>query len=448
LLGFYRLVVSFCKERRLPEVVDLLLLGAGQLLTCRELGDGPKRGGALSDIGLVTNGAVAVSRDKIFAAGTREDVEKKIGRKPVALVVDADGRVVLPGWVDPHSHAVFTEYRSDEFEARIAGDSYLDIERRGGGIKRTVNGIRKADEERLFELSRRRLARMLEYGVTTIEIKSGYGLDLINELKMLRVISRLNEEGPLDVIPTFMGAHQRPQEHSEGDSYVRLLIDEMIPAVAAAGLAGFIDVFCEEGVFSIEETRDILEAGRRAGFGLKIHADEITALGGAELAVEMGAISAEHLIKVSREGVRKLGQSNTVAVLLPCTSLGLASSTFAPARELIGAGAIVALATDYNPGSAPSGSMPLAVAIACSEMRMRPAEAINAATINAAHAVGKGQEVGSIEEGKKADVVIYDAEDYREIPARAGVNLVAVVVKAGVKVWENEGFRERSEVGI
>jgi imidazolonepropionase len=448
LLGLYRLVVSFCKERRLPEVVDLLLLGAGQLLTCRESGEGQKRGDALSDVGVVTNGAVAVSKDRIFAAGTRDQVEKKIGSAAVALVIDAEGRVVLPGWVDPHTHAVFTDYRSDEFEARICGDSYLDIERRGGGIKRTVEGIRRAGEEKLFELSRRRLARMLENGVTTVEIKSGYGLDLINEMKMLRVISRLGEETHLDVVSTFMGAHQKPPEHAKGDSYVHLLIDEMIPAVADAGLADFIDVFCEEGVFSIEEARKILEAGGKAGFGLKIHADEITSLGGAELAVEMGAVSAEHLIKVSRDGVRKLGQSNTVAVLLPCTSLGLASSTFAPARELISAGAIVALATDYNPGSAPSGSMPLAVALACSQMRLKPAEAINAATINAAHAVGRGHEVGSIEEGKKADVVVYDAEDYREIPARAGMNLVAMVVKAGMRVWENEGFRERSEVGI
>jgi imidazolonepropionase len=432
----------------LREVVDLLLLGAGQLLTCRGSGEGPKRGTSLSDVGLVTNGAVAVSRGKIFAAGTREDVEKKIGKASVAAMIDAEGRIVMPGWVDPHTHAVFTDYRSDEFEARIRGDSYLQIEKRGGGIKRTVAGVRGIDEQRLFELSKRRCMRMLGYGTTTIEIKSGYGLDVINELKMLRVISRLGRETPLDVVATFMGAHQRPPEHPEGESYIRLLIDEMIPTVAREGAADFIDVFCEEGVFSIGESRRILDAGRRAGFGLKIHADEITSLGGAELAVEMGAASAEHLIKVSREGVRALGQSNTVAVLLPCTSLGLASSTFAPARELIDADAIVALATDYNPGSAPSGSMPLAVSVACSQMRMTPAEAINAATINAACAVGKNREVGSLEEGKKADFVMYDVEDYRDIPARAGANLAAVVVKAGVAVWENEGFRERSEVGI
>ena len=432
----------------MPEIVDFLLLGAGQLLTCGGSGEGPKRGADLSDVGVVTNGAVAVSKGKIFAAGTRGEVERRIAGASVANEIDAEGRIVLPGWIDPHTHAVFTDYRSDEFEARILGDSYLEIDRRGGGINRTVAGVRESDEDSLFEVSRRRCMRMLRNGTTTLEIKSGYGLDLINELKMLRVIERLENETPLDIVKTFMGAHQKPPELRIGDAYLRILVDEMIPAVAREGLADFIDVFCEEGVFGIEDARDILEAGRKAGFGLKIHADEISSLGGAELAVELGAISAEHLIQVSREGVEKLGRSSTVAVLLPCTSLGLASNVFAPARDLIGAGAAVALATDFNPGSAPSGSMPLAVALACSQMRMTPAEAINAATINAAFAVGKGGEVGSIEPGKQADLVIYDTEDFRDIPARAGMNLAAVVIKAGLRVWENEGFRDRSEVGI
>jgi imidazolonepropionase len=429
-------------------VVDLLLLGAVQLLTCRTHDEGPKRSARLSDVGLVADGAVAVSKGRIFAVGTREEVERGIGAARVEKTVDVGGRVVLPGWIDPHTHAVFTSYRSDEYEARIRGDSYLDIEKRGGGIKRTVRAVRETDEERLFELSRRRLLRMLEYGVTTVEIKSGYGLNLINELKMLRVISRLGAETPLDVVPTFMGAHQKPEEFGSGDSYVRLVIDEMIPAVAEEGLAEFVDVFCEEGVFDIDETREILEAGRRHGFGLKLHADELTSSGGAELAVDLGAVSAEHLIRVSSQGIRKLGQSQTVAVLLPCTSLGLASSTFAPARDLIEAGAVVALATDFNPGSAPSGSMPLAVAMACSQMGMTPAEAICAGTVNAARAIKREREVGSLEAGKKADLVVYDAEDYREIPARAGTNLAAAVIKAGETVWEREGFRERSEVGI
>ena len=430
------------------DVVDLLLLGAVQLLTCRVGDEGPKRSTRLSDVGLVVNGAVAVSKGRIFAVGAREEVEKRIGAATVERTVDVGGRVVLPGWVDSHTHAVFTNYRSDEYEARIRGDSYLEIEKRGGGIKRTVRGVREIDEELLLELSRRRILRMLEYGVTTIEIKSGYGLDLINELKMLRVISRLGEETPLDVVSTFMGAHQKPEEYSSGDHYVRCVIDEMIPAVAREGLAEFIDVFCEEGVFSIGETREILEAGKRHGLSLKLHADEITSLGGAELAVDIGATSAEHLIMVSPHGVSKLGQSQTVAVLLPCTSLGLASSRFAPARDLIEAGAIVALATDFNPGSAPSGSMPLAVAIACSQMGMTPAESICAGTINAAYAIGREGEVGSIEVGKKADLVVYDVEDYREIPARAGMNLSAVVLKGGETVWERERFREKSEVGI
>ncbi len=432
----------------MPGTVDLLLRGAGQLVTCRGSGGGSKRGVSLSDAGLVRDGAVAVAGGKIYAAGPREEVMTRIEGATVSTIYDADGRVVMPGWVDPHTHAVFSTHRADEYEARIRGDSYLDIERRGGGIKRTVHGVREMGEERLFEISVRRIMRMLGQGTTTIEIKSGYGLDVTSELKMLRVIARLDEELSLDVVPTFMGAHQVPPEYDTTADYVRVVIDEMIPAVVGAGLARFIDVFCESGVFNLDESRAILEAGKRAGLGIKVHADEITSMGGAELAVEMGAVSAEHLVKISPEGIGRLADSETVAVLLPGTTFGLGSRDFAPARELITAGAVVALATDFNPGSAPSGSMQLAVAIACSQMGLTPAEAINAATFNAAYAVGMEESVGSLEVGKKADIVVYDVADYREVPSRAGYNHAVSVFKAGALVWEQDGFRERSEVGL
>jgi len=432
----------------LPQTVDLLLCGAGQLVTCGGSPKGPKRGRNLSDPGIVSDGAIAVSEGKIVRAGARAEVEKWIGGGAVARTIDAGGRVVLPGWVDPHTHAVFSRYRADEYEARIRGEGYLEIERRGGGIRRTVREVRDMSEERLFEVSRRRLAKMLEGGTTTIEIKSGYGLDLESELKMLRVIARLGRETPLDVAATFMGAHQRAPEFDDGASYVRVVIDEMIPAVAREGLAEFIDVFCEQGVFSVEETREILEAGRSAGFGLKVHADEITSLGGAELAARMGAVSAEHLTKISPAGIREIAASDTIAVLLPSTTFALGSRDYAPARDMIERGAAVALATDFNPGSSPSCSMPFAVAVACSQMRLTPAEAINAATINAAFAVGRQRRAGSLEQGKNADFVVYDVEDYREIPSRAGADHAVTVVKKGAVVRERPAFERASEVGF
>ena len=375
-------------------------------------------------------------------------VEKGLAGARVAKTIDAGGRVVLPGWVDPHTHAVFSRYRSDEYEARIRGEGYLEIERRGGGIMRTVREVREMDEERLFEVSRRRLAKMLEGGTTTIEIKSGYGLELESERKMLRVIRRLDREMPLDVVATFMGAHQRPPECRDTGAYVEILVDEMIPAIARDKLAEFVDVFCEEGVFDLRETEAILDAGRRHGFGLKIHADEITPTGGAELAARMGAVSAEHLTKISGAGIAALGTSKTIAVLLPGTTFALGSREYAPAREMIERGAAISLATDFNPGSAPSCSMSFVVAVACSQMRLTPAEAINAATINAAYAIGRGAAAGSLETGKKADFVVYDVGDYREIPSRAGVNHAITVVKDGAVAWELPAFEMASELGF
>lgn len=428
----------------MPETVDLLLHGAVHIVTCRAEAPGPKRGASLADPGLVSDGAIAVTGGRILAVGTEAEVRRAIGEARVIEEYDAGGRVVMPGWVDPHTHAVFTTYRADEYEARLRGDTYLEIERRGGGIKRTVSGVRAASEEALVDLSRRRLRKMLAQGVTTMEIKSGYGLELESELKMLRVISRLRDELPIDIAATFMGAHQKPPE--AGDDYVRMLVEEMIPAVADSGLAEFNDIFCEEGVFDIEETARILEAGHAAGLRGKVHADEIVALGGTELAARMNAISVEHLTKITPSGIAALAGSETVAVLLPATTFGLGSRDYAPARSLVEAGAAVALATDFNPGSNPSSSMPFAVAIACSQMRLLPGEAVNAATYNAACAIGRETEAGSLEAGKKADMVVYDVGDFREIPARPGTDHAAVVFKEGRVVSERPGYVETSEV--
>jgi imidazolonepropionase len=432
----------------LPEIVDLLLCGAGQLVTCGGSEKGPRRGKSLSDPGLVEDGAIAISRGRILSAGPRVEVERSIGKARVSKTMDAGGRVVMPGWVDPHTHAVFSRYRADEYEARIRGEGYLEIERRGGGIKRTVREVREMDEERLFEVSRRRLTKMLEGGTTTVEIKSGYGLELASELKMLRVIARLGRETPLGVVATFMGAHQKPAGPGGGDAYVDVVAREMIPVVAREKLAEYVDVFCEEGVFTLAETERILAAARAHGLGLKVHADEITPMGGAELAARMGAVSAEHLTKISGAGIEALAASETIAVLLPATTFALGSRDFAPARSLIERGAAVALATDFNPGSAPSCSMPFAVSIACSQMRMTPAEAINAATVNAAHAIGRGRSAGSLEPGKDADFVVYDVGDYREIPSRAGANHAVTVCRKGAVVWERAAYETASEVGF
>ena len=428
----------------MAETVDLLLLGAGQLITCRA--EKPLRGEDLSDPGIIEGGALAVRDGRIIAIGTTGELEQRFRDSDLSEVIDVEGRVVMPGWVDPHTHAVFPGYRADEYEARIRGDSYLEIEKGGGGIKRTVRDLRSTGEDRLFELSRRRILKMMKSGVTSLEIKSGYGLDLENEMKMLRVISRLADQLPLDIVPTFMGAHQKPEENP--DDYVKLLVEDMIPKVAESGLADYIDVFCEKGVFGLEETREILDAGKKNGFGLKAHTDEIFAIGGTELAVEMGAVSVEHLTRITPEGIRALSGSETIGILLPGTSFGLASSHFAPARELVDAGAAIAIATDFNPGSNPSSSMPLAVSIACSQMGLVPAEAINAATVNAAWSIGLGGQTGSLMEGRKSDMVVYDIEDYREIPARAGLDHSVMVIKEGSLVWEREGFRRESEVGV
>jgi len=427
---------------------DLLVVGCGQLLTLARPDGSPRTGASLGDLGLVADGAVAARDGRIVAAGPRETVERAVSLRPGADVVDALGAVVMPGFVDCHTHAVFARYRLDEYEWRVQGTPYAEIAARGGGIAKSVEHVRDIDEASLFAVSRRRVEGCILYGTTTIEIKSGYGLDLENELKQLRVIRRLAETLPVTVVPTFLGGHSVPASYRhDRQAFIDLLVGEMIPAVASSGLAEYNDVFCEKGVFDVEESERILRSGQRAGLKARLHADELEDTGSAELAARIGAVSADHLTKISRRGTARMAEKGVFGVLLPGTSFGLPSLHFAPAREMVTAGVRIAIATDFNPGSSTSESMPMMIAIACSHMRLTPAEAIAASTYNAAFVVGRERSVGSIEAGKRADFLVLDCEDYREIPNRFGINPVARVYIGG-KRWGGGGRTASSANGV
>lgn len=410
---------------------DLLIINAGQLLTLAGPNEWPRTGDALREIGLVPGGALAAADGVIIAAGPAAQVLDEVALAPGGVRLDAGGRVVLPGFVDPHTHLMFAGSRADEFMLRLRGATYQQIAEQGGGIAATMRATREASEEDLVALGRRRLERMLAHGTTTVEAKSGYGLRTEDELKILRAIHRLTAAHEVDVIPTFLGAHAVPPEHrADPDTYVTEIIEEMIPAVVDEDLAEFCDAFCEAGAFTPAQSRAVLLAGAEAGLDAKIHADELSDLGGARLAAEVGAVSADHLLYASEEGLSAMAATGTMAVLLPGTALFL-GLPYARARRMIELGVAVALATDFNPGTSPTYSMPMAVALSCIGMRLDPAEAIAAATINAAHAIRVAEEVGSLEPGKAADAVILDLTDYRELPMAFGTNPVHAVVKRG-----------------
>ncbi len=411
--------------------VDLLIVHAGQLLTLAGSTERPRTGPALADLAIVDDGAVAAADGVIVAAGPTAQVMDEVVVSPGGETIDAAGRVVLPGFVDPHTHLIFAGSRADEFEKRLAGATYQEISRAGGGIASTMRATRAATEDQLLELGRRHLDGMLAHGTTTAEVKSGYGLTVDDELKCLRVAHRLSAFHDVDVVPTFLGAHAVPPEYRQDpDAYVRLVINEMLPAVVEEDLAEFCDVFCEAGAFTPEQTRAVLEAGLEMGLDPKLHADELSDLGGAALAADLEAVSADHLEYASEDGLRAMADAGTIAVLLPGTALFL-SLPYARGRSMVALGVPVALGTDFNPGTSPTYSMPMVVALACLGMRLTPAEAIAAATINAAHAIGAAEEVGSLEAGKAADVVILNVPDYRHLPMRFGVNPVHTVVKRG-----------------
>lgn len=371
----------------------------------------------MKDAGILAHAAIAVEGEKIAAVGPRDELAVRYAE---AELVDCGGRVVTPGLVDSHTHAIFGRARYDEQELRASGVGYMEIARRGGGIHSSVADLRQRSEDELLELARGRILRLASYGSTTIEVKSGYGLSLVDELKSLKVIARLSEELPVRLVPTWLGAHEIPHEFRTSDSgrrdYVRVLLEEMLPAVSRRGLAWFADVFCEPGVFTVEESRAILSASRDAGLGIKLHADELEPHGGAELAAELGAVSADHLAAISERGIAALAGSETIATLLPGTMLFLGRQQQAPARLMLDRGVAVALATDFNPGTSPTFNFPLILTLAVSQLRMSAAEAILAATVNGAAALRLAGETGQIVPGFSADLAIWDAADFREIP--------------------------------
>ncbi len=397
-------------------MTQLLFVGASQVVTCAGAARA-RRGGEMSDASILTDAAVATVGERIAAVGRRADLEREF---PDATHVDCSHGVITPGLIDSHTHAIFGRARYEEQEQRAAGAGYMDIARRGGGIHSSVKDLRARTEDELYALALPRLLRLAAYGSTTIEIKSGYGLSVQDELKSLRVVARLARAVPMRLVPTWLGAHEIPLEYRDTEArrsdYIALLLHELLPIVARERLARFADVFCEPGVFTIDETRAILTASRAAGLGMKLHADELEPHGGAELAAELGAASADHLGAISAAGVAALAGSLTVATLLPGTMLFLGRQNQAPARSLIDAGAAVAVATDFNPGTSPTFNFPLILTLGVSQLRLTVAEALIAATVNGAAALELAGETGQLAPGFSADLAIFDADDIREIP--------------------------------
>jgi len=415
---------------------DLIVSNIGQLVTCAA-GKGPKRGAQMLDVGMINGGAVAVNGGKITAVGTSDEVIREYQSQDI---IDAGGRVVCPGFVDPHTHIVFAGDRLNEFELKIKGAEYLDILAKGGGIISTVKHTRAASVEDLVHQSSKRLDEMLSSGTTTCEIKTGYGLEMETELKMLEVIAKLDEPHPMTIVPTLLAAHAAPPEFKDDpDRYVHLICDEMLSAAwrwfVSSPFHGktpfFCDVFCEKGAFTLERSTRILETARSLGFRLKAHVDQFTNLGGSRSAIGLGAGSIDHLDVISDDEIELLARSKTVGVVTPTVNFNSGSVHFADARKLINAGCVVALSTDYNPGSAPCPSQPMAMAIACRYQKLLPAEALNAVTINAAYSIGLGDRLGSIEVGKQADLLILDTVDHRQLMYEFGGNMVSTVIKDG-----------------
>jgi imidazolonepropionase len=411
----------------------MLIHSASQLLT---LAGGPQRGSQLGQLDLIRDGAVLIQGDQIAAVGTTVDLHAAYPHEPA---FDARGRVVMPGLVDPHTHLVWFGDRAAEFEMRLEGKTYMEIMDAGGGIVSTVKATRAANPAKLLQQTRQRAESIFRHGTTTAEAKTGYGLEITSELRQLEVLLQLDAEGPLEIVPTFLGAHAIPPEYqNDADSYTVHICEEMLPALlawwqqhAAPRRLPYVDVFCETGAFTLEQSRRILTTAAQLGFPLKVHSDEFDNLGGTSLAAELGAASADHLVNTSGEDIQALAHSDTVAVSLPCTPFGLADPRYTPARDIISAGGILAIASDLNPGTGWCESMQFVISLACRYLRLTPSEAIAAATINAAAAVGMADRVGSLEPGKQADLLVLSVDDYRHLGYRFGTNLVQNVVKRG-----------------
>ncbi|MDQ8734425.1 imidazolonepropionase [Paenibacillus sp. LHD-38] len=417
----------------------LYIKNAAQVATISGGSHAPKTGIEMERLNIIENGGVVVDGERIVFVGADQEAVEYVSRHggEDVNVILAEGKTVTPGLIDPHTHVVFAGSREHELTLRLRGATYMEILQAGGGILNSTNKTRAASEAQLIGETRKRLDRFLAHGVTTIEAKSGYGLRLADELKQLRAARFLHDEHPVDLVSTFMGAHAVPPEYkSDPDAFVTILTEEMIPAVAKEGLAEYCDVFCEEGVFTPKQSRTILEAGLKWGLKPKIHADEIVPYGGAELAAEIGAVSAEHLLRASDAGIRAMAEKGVIAVLLPGTAFFLMTKP-ADARKMIEAGVPVALSTDRNPGSSPTESLLFMMNLACLTMRMTPAEALTACTINAAHAIGRADRIGSIEAGKQADLVIFDAPNIEYMQYHYAVNLTETVIKNGIPVIVN-----------
>jgi imidazolonepropionase len=415
------------------ESVDLLVHSAGQLCVVPTHQGGPQRGAMLGDLGLIAGGAVAIRDGRIVAVGPSDELQRRFS---ATERIDAGGRCVLPGFVDPHTHLPWMSDRAVEFEQRLAGATYMDIMAAGGGIMSTVHATRRAGVDELVADNLPHLARMLRYGTTSAEAKTGYGLETAAELRQLDAILALDQAQPVELTPTFLPAHAVPEEYrGNTEGYVELLIAETLPAGAEwmrrHDRVLFCDVFCEEGVFDLDQTRRILEAAAALGYRLKVHADEFVGLGGTRLAVELGATSADHLVSTPEADIAALGRGDTVAVGLPGTPFGLAHRDYTPARAILAAGGALALATDVNPGTCWCESMQMVIALACRYMGLTQAQAIVAATLNAAFAIERGHEIGSLAPDYQADLLILDVDDYRQLGYRFGTNLVRTVIKRG-----------------
>ncbi len=410
----------------------LLIVHATELVTCS--GFEAKKGLSMNDIGLIEDGAVLIEDGIITRVGKTQDVLKGLSLGDYDLI-NASGKTVTPGFVDSHTHFVFGGFRADEYSWRLAGQSYVDIMNKGGGIINSVRGTDAATLEELIAVGKKRLDSMLRFGVTTVEGKSGYGLFKETELKQLKAYKALKGHHPVDVVVTYLGAHSVPKDYKgREDAFITYQIEECLPAVAALDIAEFCDVFCEKNVFSVEDSRRLLTAAKAYGMKPKVHADEIVQLGGAELAAELGAVSADHLLQASDEGIRQMAEAGVVATLLPCTAFSL-KEHFARARFMIESGCAVALATDFNPGSCFTESIPLVIALATIQMGMTIEETLTALTLNGAAAIGKAHEIGSLDVGKKGDVLIHEFPSYKFLPYHIAVSTVEEVIKGGQVVY-------------
>jgi imidazolonepropionase len=417
----------------------LAVINCSQLVTLASSIKAPRVGAAMRRLAIIEDGAMVVRDGCIERVGTRQEIEPRI--EADCEIVDAGGRVVMPGFVDAHAHPVFAGTRVDEYELRAEGATYQEIAASGGGIRNTVRRTRAATQTQLVEAGKRYAAWFLRTGTTTVEAKSGYGLTLEDELKILRAIKQLDLETPLRYVPTFLGAHDVPDEYrTRREAYIELVIEEMLPRVAQEQLAKFCDVFCEDKVFTVDESRRILTAARRSGLGLRLHADQLSLSGGAQLAAELHAATADHLEHTDAKGIAALKAANVQPVLLPCSVYALGLKRYPPARAMIDAGLAVVIATDFNPGSSPTPAMPMALSLASTHLRLTPAEALTAATINAAYSLRRGDDIGSLEAGKRADFVIHEAADYREVAYFFGVEHAHSVYIDGRAAYERDAF--------